>query len=65
MIFILCCCGLLVALVLSRTLCKPEPKESNEPTAVEQNQDIMFTESEQKNLQDFNIALYTFTSFTT
>ena len=53
---VFCCCGLLVTLVLSRTLCKPE-KESNKPTAIEQNQDIMFTESERKNLEDFNIAL--------
>ena len=55
---VFCCCGFLIALVLSHALRKPEPKGNNgvhEP--IVPNQSIKFTESERKNVDDFNMAI--------
>ena len=59
---VFCCCGLLVALILSHTLCKQDPKERNrvhEPTCTQQNEGFGLTESERKNLDKFNVAVMT------
>ena len=55
---IFCCCGFLIALVLSHALRKPEPERNNGVyESIVPNQGIKFTESERKNVDDFNMAI--------
>ena len=52
---VFCCCGFLIALVLSHALRKTEPNEVCESIVLKQG--IKLTESEQKSVDDFNMAI--------
>lgn len=52
---VFCCCGLLITLIFSHTLCKHEPKRNKRDD--ESSTGMKLTESERKNLEEFSTAI--------